>query len=220
MSGTQLLKKFTPKFDAVAISEKCAAGKNPKYAGRSPEEIRQEWKSEGDRGRMEGDNLHAYVEALLLKKETPYPISERCGHLFYQGGLAVEKLLKRFEFIDAESIIFSPYLGLAGMVDLIMFDPEANEIILLDWKQNKEISTTNTFQTLLEPINHLQQTDINQYSLQLSLYEFILDREGYFRTINGYRRALIHITPDSNRAIPLDNYRYEIMEMLKYESRI
>lgn len=220
LSGTQLLKKFTPKFDAIAVSEKCAKGKNPKYAGRSPEQIRQEWKSDGDRGRNEGENFHQYVESRLLNLKLPKPISERCERLFIQGDDAIKKLLTRFEFLDAEMIIFSPDLGIAGMIDLLLRDRVKNEIIIADWKQNKEMSTKNQFQTLLEPINHLHQTDINQYSLQLSLYEFILDREGYFKTINGYRRALIHISPDSNKAIPLDNYSYEIMEMLKYESRI
>jgi len=201
------------------VSEKCAKSNNPKYKGRSPKEIRQEWKTEGDRGRNEGENLHTYVEALLLKKETPFPISERCGHLFYQGGEAVEKLLKRFEFVAAEMIVFSPDLGIAGMIDLLMKDRAKNEIIIGDWKQNKEIDTENQYQNLLHPIDHLQSTALHQYTLQLSLYQFLLERENYF-DVKGYRRALIHIMPEANRAIPLDDYRYEIMEMLKHESRI
>lgn len=159
------------------------------------------------------------MEALLKNEETPFPISERCERLFYQGELAVEKLLKRFEFIDAESIIFSPDLGVAGMIDLLLMDRAKNEIIIGDWKQNKEIDTENQYQNLLPPIDHLQSAALHQYTLQLSLYQFLLEREGYFK-VAGYRRALIHITPDSNRAIPLDNYRYEIMEMLKYAGRI
>lgn len=219
LSGTQLLKKFTPKFDAVAISEKCAAGKNPKYAGRKPEEIRAEWKAEGERGRNEGDNLHSYVEALLKNEMTPFPISERCERLFYQGELAVKKLLARFEFIAAEMIIFSPELGIAGMIDLLLMDRLRNEIVIGDWKQNKEIDTENQHQTMLPPIDHLPSAALHQYTLQLSLYQFLLEKEGYFN-VAGYRRALIHITPETNKAIPLDNYRYEIMEMLKHESRI
>jgi len=217
ISGTQFLKKFTPGFDAVAVSEKCAKSKNPKYKGRSPEEIRQEWKTEGDRGRNEGENFHAYVEARLLKQAPPKPISARCEKLFIQGDKAIQKLLGRFGFLGCEVIVFSPSLKIAGMIDLLMFDARANEVIVLDWKQNKEIDTENNYQNLLAPINHLQSTAINQYSLQLSLYELILTHERYFS--NKFRRAIIHITPENNVAIPLDNYRYEIMEMLKYESR-
>ncbi|MGB5217363.1 MAG: PD-(D/E)XK nuclease family protein [Smithella sp.] len=219
LSGTQLLKKFTPKFDAVAVSEKCAAGKNPKYKGRSPEEIRQEWKSEGDRGRSEGENFHAYVEARLFNLPAPKPISERCEKLFVQGDDALRKLQKRFMFIDAEMMVFSPELGIAGQIDLVMFDQNTNEMIVLDWKQNREIDTENNYQNLLPPIDHLQSAALHQYTLQLSLYQFLLEREGYFN-VAGYRRALIHITPETNKAIPLDDYRYEIMEMLKYEGRL
>lgn len=219
LSGTQLLKKFTPKFDAVAISEKCAAGKNPKYKGRSPEEIRAEWKTEGERGRNEGDNFHAYVEARLFGIAPPEPISERCEKLFIQGDDAIKKLKARFMFLDAEMMIFSPDLGIAGQIDLVMLDRIKNEIIVLDWKQNKEIDTENQYQTLLPPIDHLPSAALHQYTLQLSLYQFLLEKEGYFN-VAGYRRALIHITPETNKAIPLDNYRYEIMEMLKSEGRL
>jgi predicted nucleotidyltransferase len=128
---------------------------------------------------------------------------------------AVAGLLSRFIFIGAEVVIFSPGLGFSGMIDLLMYDPATNEILVLDWKQNKEISRENQWQSGLPPIDHLQATDISKYTLQLSTYQYILDREKYFPSVSGYRRALIHLAPDHFEIIPLEYYDYEIQQMIE-----
>jgi hypothetical protein len=217
-SVSKILKCYAPPFDAIAISEKCAAGSNPKYTGRNPADIRQEWKTEGERGRNEGDNFHQFIESVLLGKPEPEPISERCGKLFVQGRKAVEKLLQRFELIDVEKIVFSPTLKVAGMIDLVMRDPAKNEIVVMDWKQSKEIRKENVYQCLLSPLEHLQQTELSQYTLQLSLYQFLLNKERYFQDAAGFRRAIIHVGEDFCKPIKLDYYQYEVVEMLKNET--
>lgn len=219
VSGTSFCGQFFPKFDAKAMSRKCASGKNPKYAGRTPWDIRNEWAAEAERGSSEGDNTHMYAEGLISgwpREQLPIPISDRCRALFGQVERAVAGLLKRFVFVAAEMVIFSPDLGLSGMVDLVMFDPATNYVLILDWKQNKKI-TRQGFrgETALAPIDHLQASDISKYGLQLSTYQYILDREGYFPGNAGYRRALIHLTPENFHIISLDFYDYEIQLMLK-----
>jgi hypothetical protein len=218
-SGTSFIKPFFPQFDAVVVSERCAAGDNPLYAGRDPVEIRAEWKAEAARGSGEGDNVHAYAEALVSGWPTPKhprPISLRCAYLFWQVRRAVRWLTetKQFVFIGAEVIVFSPTIGIAGSIDLLMYDPALNHIIILDWKQNKEITTTNRWQSALDPINHLQASDIAKYSLQLSLYQHIMEIETYFPDAAGFRRGLLHITPTTFTPIPIEDYNYEIRCML------
>lgn len=218
-SGTGFVGRFFPKFDAKAISNKCSLGHNPKYAGRSPEDIRAEWLAEAKRRSSEGNNTHMYAEYLISgwsQEDLPAPISDRCTSMFAQVDRAVAGLLKRFVFVAAEMIIFSPGLGLSGMVDLIMFDSATNEILILDWKTNKNpLTTENIFQSGFPPIDHLQDTNKNHYILQLSLYRMILEREGYFPGVTGYRQALIHITPDSFKTIPLEYYEYEVQLMIE-----
>lgn len=219
LSCTSFCGQFFPKFDAKTMSRKCADGKNPKYAGRTPWDIRNEWSAEAERGSSEGDNTHMYAEGLISgwpREQLPSPISDRCRALFVQVVRAVTWLLKRFVFVAAEMVIFSPDLGLSGMVDLVMFDPATNDVLILDWKQNKKI-TRQGFrgETALAPIDHLQASDISKYGLQLSTYQYILDREGYFPVNAGYRRALIHLTPENFHIISLDFYDYEIQLMLK-----
>lgn len=217
-SGTSLLKKYFPEFDIIAVSRKCSTGDNPKYAGRSPVDIRNEWLAEGERGRTEGDNVHIYAEGLMGMWPThklPKPISERCESIFIQVDKISKYLLFNFKVIGAEVIVFSPTLRLAGMIDLLLLDTATNEIVVADWKQNKEISDFNEHQNALQPIDHLQDTDISKYSLQLTLYQYILELENYYPNISGYRRAIIHLTPDYAKPIKLEYYEYEIKEILK-----
>jgi hypothetical protein len=218
LSGTGFVGRFFPKFDMEAVSIRCSQGDNPKYAGRTPEDIRAEWKAEAIRGSSEGDNTHAYAESQISGwpvDQVPKPISDRCVLLFSQVDRAVAGLLSRFIFIGAEVVIFSPGLGFSGMIDLLMYDPATNEILVLDWKQNKEISRENQWQSGLPPIDHLQATDISKYTLQLSTYQYILDRGKYFPSVSGYRRALIHLAPDHFEIIPLEYYDYEIQQMIE-----
>ena len=120
VSATTFIKPFFPKFDAIAVSKKCAAGTNPKYAGRDPKEIRKEWMAEGRRGSYEGDNTHLYAEGIMTGipvSELPEPISDRCKLLFKQVDRITRWLLTRYDFVEAEKIIFSPDLKIAGQVD-------------------------------------------------------------------------------------------------------
>lgn len=219
LSGTSFCGQFFPKFDVKFMSRKCAAGNNPKYSGRTPWDIRNEWAAEAMRGSSEGTNVHEYAEGLVSGwpvNRLPGPISDRCRALFIQADRAVSGLLKRFVFIAAEMVIFSPSLGLAGMVDLVMFDPSTNEILILDWKQNKEV-TRQGFreETANPPIDHLPASDISKYGLQLSIYQKILILEKYFPGVAGYSLVLIHLTPENFYPISLDYYEYEIDLMLE-----
>lgn len=218
VSGTTFVGKFFPKFDAESVSIKCSKGKNPKYAGRDPKEIMAEWAAEGERGSKEGDNAHLYAEMRMRNApadKIPKPISPRCVQLFKQVDKIIAWLKHKYTFIEAEKIIFSPGLNIAGMVDLVMHDPATGEILILDWKQNKELSSDNFFQSAFDPIEYLQDTHINKYTLQLSLYQYIMDLEGYFPEATGYRRALLHLTPESVLPIKVEDYTFEIKEMLK-----
>lgn len=223
VSGTTVIKPFFPKFDPVAVSVKCSKGSNPKYAGREPEEIRSEWIAEGQRGSREGDNLHEYAEGLISGwpvHKLPKPISERCEQLFIHARKITAWLNKKYQFIEAEKIVFSPELKIAGMIDLLMWDQIRQEILILDWKQNKEITDQNFHQNAHSPIEHLEDTHVNKYALQLSLYQCLLQRENYYPKAKGFRRALIHITPETVMPIQLEFYEYEIKEMLKCQTKL
>jgi len=219
ISGTQFIGKLFPKFDAVTVSRECAAGRNPKYAGRNPVDIRNEWAAEGERGRDEGTNIHAYAEGMVSgwpADRLPAPMSDRCGLVFLQVDKVIRDHFANLQFVGAEVIIFSPDMGVAGTVDLLMYDPMKNFIYIFDWKNNKAISKTSFREKAFYPIDHLDNCDIAKYSLQTSLYKRILERENYFPGVDGYESALIHVREDRCEIIELEDYGYEISEMVKF----
>jgi len=222
-SGTSFSKPYFTKFDMDAMSRKCAKGRNPKYADRNPEDIKAEWLAEGLRGSSEGDNTHLYAEGVyngIAPSLLPRPISERCEKMFIQVDRAADYLFTRYDYIGSEIVIFSPDLNLAGMVDLLFFDPESRNVLILDHKQNKEITTENRFQSGFGPLSHLQETHKNKYTLQLSTYQYILAKEKYFPDATGFKRVLIHYTPTNFKFIPLHYFQHEVTEILKHEHRI
>lgn len=214
-SGTTFISKFFPSFDKLKIAGRCSKRDNPKYAGREVDDILDEWEAEGERGRSEGTNIHEYAEKLFTGEPLPAPISERCGRIFKHVDQAVFELKQCFQFVGAEVIVFDPETLKSGTIDLLMYHPGQNEIIILDWKQNKEITVQNKFQRGLKPIDHLEDTDVNHYSLQLSYYEWLIRKGNYFPGVTKFNRALVHLKEDGFNMIRLEDYSYEINEMLK-----
>lgn len=219
-SGTSIVGKFFEKFDAIGVSRMCAAGSNPKYAGRTAMDIRAEWSANGLRSTTEGSNVHEYGEGRIAKWDQarlPKPISPRCENLFKVVDQAVSRLNKWFVFVAAEMIVFDPELRLAGMVDLVMYDPRTGEIMILDWKTNGRELSREGFggRTAKEPIDHLQDSDISHYSLQLSLYERLMINGNFFPGFKGFRRGIIHLLEDGAVFVKLEDYDYEIKEMIK-----
>ena len=96
-----------------------------------------------------------------------------------------------------------------------MWDPATNEIVLLDWKQNKEIKKSNPWENARSPISHLEACDWNKYQLQLNLYEYISWREGYWtEEITGCRKALIHLAEDHFYSMKVEDMQDEIYQMV------
>ena len=212
VSSTTFIDDFFPHFDADKIAPLCVG--KPKYQGMTAEEIKVSWEANAQRARDEGTNVHEYAQSLWAGLKKPKPISERSQRLFEQVDKAAIKLMDRgFKFVDAEKIIFSPELEIAGMIDLLLYDPQTRDYLIVDWKQNETISVENKWESAKPPISHLESCDYVKYSLQLNLYRFILRYEGYFPHSRGIRMALIHLMENGNRPIRI-HFMPEIFHLL------
>lgn len=212
-SVTTFIDRFFPHFDADKMAPRCV--NKPKYKGMTAEQIKESWEANAQRARNEGTNVHEYAENLWAGKDKPLPISDRCHLLFEQVDRASKKLKERgLVFSDAEKIVFSPELGLAGMIDLLLYDPLMNQFVIIDWKQNGTISTSNRWDTARKPISHLEATDLVKYSLQLNLYRFIFKYEGYYPLSKDIRMALLHLTENSNCPYKINLMLPEIFQLI------
>ena len=75
----------------------------------------------------------------------------------------------------AEVMLADPENGLCGIADLVSTNGE--RLILSDWKTNKQIGKTGTAM-MIPPFDHLPNSDLNGYAVQLSLYRWLLVRNG------------------------------------------
>ena len=214
-SVTTFIGAFSHPFNAKQQAWDCSKKKTGEYYGMVPDDIMEMWEKKGDQARLEGSVLHEYVEWLVSGKtqgSNIKSVSERCDKLFIQGEIAVKKLLEKYKFVSAEMIVFSSGIQIAGMIDLLMYDPATNEILVLDWKQNEIISRDSMFDTMFQPVNHLPDDDWSHYSLQLSLYQYIMDINDYFPGLK-FRRAIIHIMEDGFRVMKVPYLGWEIQRM-------
>lgn len=193
-SGTQFVKQFFPKFDAIAISERIADER-----GTTPEALRREWAETGLKASTEGTAIHAYCEYLALGRGDA-PLSINQNDRMHKLKKQAKRMFAKFaavglKIIDAERIIFSPGLGLAGQVDLLLHNKQ-NEIIILDYKIIKELKKENPFEQGFFPLDLMDNCNWIHYSLQLSLYQYLLEIENCFQYGKGFKRIIAHITED------------------------
>jgi len=194
-SVTKWTGSFFPAFDAKRIAKSYAAKR-----GLQVPDVLADWKQAGIRGSTLGTIVHRYAECEFNNLPFDRPAYLDYEEYFQAVDRVVAKLLRRFWLIGAEVIVFSPSLGLAGTVDLLMRDPENKDVLIFDWKTNKTITTQNSYnQFALSPISHLDDCHLAKYSLQLNTYKRIIQTEDYYP--DNYRMALIHLENDGEGTV-------------------
>lgn len=175
ISVTTLLHHFKEPFDEIKMSELCSKGKNPKYKGKDPEEIRKVWKAENKRATTLGSWYHDMREKDLLS------CSQVDGVKVVQPeeseGVKTAPDQKLTPGIYPEHFVYLLSKGVCGQADYV--EVIDNVINIRDYKTNKEIKTEgfkgrNGSKKMLPPLNHLDDCNFNDYSLQLSMYMYIM----------------------------------------------
>ena len=215
-SVTTLIKRYTPPFDAPLMAQQMIDKQKPKYKGMTIDEIQYQWKEKAALSSMEGTELHALCERWPEKGCYGWlPKTYRLLRMSKQVDRLFPKLLERFRLIAAEQIVFSPSMGLAGQIDLLMADDAAKQGIIIDWKTNSKITDEEgAFGNMLPPIEHLKDADTVKYGLQLTLYEKILIDEKYYPEFEGYRKALVHVRESFGKVVKVEDYAEELERIL------
>lgn len=192
---TTFIKQFFPKFDIEQVAIDVGLKR-----GVTPESLKLEWKQKAQQASDDGDNVHEYSEFVFGDGEHIKPINNRAGLLMVQLlNTSFELKDKGYIPLETEKIIFSASLGLSGTIDLLMLKKEAlkgikNTILLIDFKTSETLTLYNPFQNAFKPINHLEDANLTHYSLQLNLYEYILETEKYYSDDVVFKKIIIHLT--------------------------
>ncbi|MEY2869866.1 MAG: hypothetical protein RIR01_2368 [Bacteroidota bacterium] len=184
ISVTRLIHFFKEPFDEIKMSESCSKGKNPKYCGKTPEEIRAIWKAENTRAVTLGSWYHDQREKDILSCNT---ITRRgldlpIIHPLMDGPVKIAPEQALVPGIYPEHFIYLKSAGICGQADRV--EVVGDTIDLYDFKTNKEIKKegfkmgTKT-KKMLGPLSHLDDCNFNDYSLQLSIYMFMMLKHNY-----------------------------------------
>jgi len=175
-SGTKFVHMFFPEFERDKIAAMTA-----KKRGVSVATIIAEWEYERDISCDLGNNTHLYSENLMLGKELPKPKTPKQKLYFKNADAFIQKLLKRYDIVELEKIVFSYDNEVAGMVDLVLKNKRTGRIHIDDWKTNKKIDMYSRYnRRALYPIQHMDDCNYVHYILQLSLYKYLMHSEGYY----------------------------------------
>jgi ATP-dependent exoDNAse (exonuclease V) beta subunit len=219
-SATTFIHRYFSPFDREKIASKLIQNV-PKYANSTKEELFADWKQSG----VSGTNVHNALEDFII-------------YYNKDGGSKYEKALEKFCVTDIErnkarqgmdwlgdnvfgkdklkllpevKVVTRDY-KIAGMMDLLVHDTEKDEYTILDWKTNKRISKKSYGGVVgsRECTSDLDDCNFIHYTLQLSLYRYILERE-YGLKIT--KQALIHVSENKATVIETEYYRNSIVRM-------
>jgi hypothetical protein len=212
LSVSKFLDLFSKKFDRMGISKMSAAKK-----GVSQEEILAEWDKKRDDSIDHGNRIHHALER-YEKSTTILPEDEDLRPMI----LSVTKQYSHYYRCYQEVCLYDTEFMIAGTSDKVLQCTSSPKSIfdLSDYKTNlsKGIQFKNDYgQYMLGPLSHLQDCNYVKYSLQLSIYSYLLQK----KTGCKIGQLSIHYIPAHNYLYhvkyPVPYMKMEVEAMLKWK---
>ena len=205
ISATTFIDQFFEKFDALAVAKKLVAT-NRRYMDMTVEELLAQWRQSADYG----TKVHEEIENFILNTT---PVKEQMS---IHGLRWLKSFISNGKFaVYPEVIIYSEELKLSGTIDLLIKNLETDKYIIMDWKTSKKIGKKafNNKKGIHPASKNIDDTKFNHYSLQLSLYRYLL--ENYYK-INIEGHAILHLK--ENECLRLNTkYMYnDVYNMTKH----
>lgn len=168
----------------------------------SEEELEESWNKKRIIGTTRGTMLHKFLENLLLNKEYPIEYPKFVHTLNSLDFITFHKTFERLKGfaenfvqdhlhlvpVKLELVLGDSELKLAGQCDALFYDTEKECFAIYDFKTDLKIDVHNKYQNFKKPLSHLSQSEINKYSLQLSIYQFLIERNTDIRI--GYNKIV------------------------------
>ena len=195
-SVTTWLKKFFYPFnDELIITNMMKSPKWPdsKYFGMTKEEIKKQWRDNGNEAAKLGTAMHKMFE----DHYNGLPVDGSNGDIeykYFQNFINDHPTLKPFR---SEWTVYDEELRLSGSIDMLFIN-EDGTLSIYDWKRCKSIDKKPSFNKYAKaPIKHIPDTNYWHYCIQLNAYKMIIERN-YGYTIKDMYLVCIHPELDIN----------------------
>jgi len=179
-SVTSLVGLCKQPFDVFAVSQKCSKNKKSKWYGLEAPLIRDIWKNETLRATTLGSFYHDQRESDLLSFDTlgidgvDLPIIP----VKMLDGIKYAPEQKLIPGVYPEHMVYLKSAGICGQADYV--DVVNGSVNIMDYKTNKEIKQRSFknwegIHTMMNPpIAHIEDCNLQHYTLQMSIYMYII----------------------------------------------
>ena len=179
IGATGLIEQYTQEFDAQAVAERVAT-----RDGKSVEEVLDEWKYKNEFACRKGSTCHEYAQAkwILRWYEPDYfdhsiEYFEAINKIQKQADNFKTDYKDRLEHLADEFIIGSEEYDIASAIDHLFINKLTGGLVLVDYKTNSDIHKNERYaKNMKVPLNHLKDTTLNHYAIQLSIYKYLVEK--------------------------------------------
>lgn len=191
-------------------------------------EIKQEYTRKREESCIRGTEIHATFENSFYNR-TNFDFN-KYGYKDLAGDFECKK---NYYKLDLENGVYPEFLisltsrdgllKIAGQIDLLI--KRGNDIYVVDWKSNREIKKTSYYnkstkkhEMMKYPLNNLMDCNFYHYTLQLSLYAYLLQQINPEFNIKGLK--IVHIDHDNKQhEYDVEYLKDDVERMLKHYKR-
>lgn len=208
-SVTTFVGEYFKPFNAREIARKLSTFPNNKRLKHGVRWFLREWKGTAEHG----TRVHQMIEAHIKFPDVTIVDEEARDVNKYTQGRAW--LSKQEGHMKTELKVYDETLGLAGTIDLVITNNDGT-VTLVDWKTSKTIhKKAYNKEIAKEPIEHLEDTNYNKYSLQLSTYAYMLEHK-YKTPVKDL--IMVHLLEDNFVEYKLPYLKEEVKKMLEVKN--
>tara|TARA_R110002074_G_scaffold18755_9_gene60406 strand:- start:4697 stop:5521 length:825 start_codon:yes stop_codon:yes gene_type:complete len=180
VSVTSVISKFKEPFDAELQASKSTKNKKSKWYKISPKDILDIWNKESNRAMSLGTFYHNQREKDIIDLDT-LTIDGKALPIIPPkiiDGLKYAPEQKLIPGIYPEHFSYLKSAEICGQADYV--EIIGNKVNIIDYKTNKEIKKRSwknwegIYKVLSAPLKHIEDCNLNHYTLQLSLYMYMI----------------------------------------------
>lgn len=227
ISGTGLLHKYFPQFDAEACLDQYydnwqkPGSKRLEYKGKTREQIKEMWKENGRQAAALGTAMHLDCELYYTQNVDANRNTDEWRNFLK----FVEEVLPRDKMLVPEMKLFSPEHRLCGTADIIAVSPKPGHIRILDYKRSKHTCREDEFvfgsreeKYGFGPCSRIKNNANGHYTVQLNLYRVMLMRH-YGVQIESMELVRLYPKLPSYELIPVPIIEDVIIKILDIRAR-
>lgn len=190
ISTTTILKTYFEDFNPDPIIRRIMRPSNEnywenpdyQYYRKDASEIKAMWAQLGKDAAEAGTYNHEQIENFYNGLEYDFSKREHT-ELFIPFHNDHKDYLEPFR---TEMLIYHEKLRISGAIDMLYRNRITGKLVLADWKFIKKLAKKNKSKQGKPPLDHLDDTNYTKYSLQLSVYRYILETEYGYEVENQF----------------------------------